>query len=320
MRRGNAVLMILILVLVIVALVLMFRRKPAGHGEGTEFAVVSSGDFTTEGDDDDGSDPLALTGGGDGGRTEPGDDDDDGDRATGSTDGGYDPFNFGVAEPPPGDDDDSGATGTADGGTTETGDDDGGATGTSDSGMSAPDPFATADDDDDNDDGVGIFAGGDDTGSRDAGVDFLGSTEEKEHKVAGGETLMGISTKYYGTVRGWKKIHEANKSKIPNPNAMKVGVVLRIPKWKPRGGRAAVVEKRVAPVVTTTGKTHTVQKGDTLSRIAKKHYGSASKWPLILEANSDTLKSQDTVLKVGQVLKIPDESAVDFGRDDEFEW
>jgi nucleoid-associated protein YgaU len=50
--------------------------------------------------------------------------------------------------------------------------------------------------------------------------------------------------------------------------------------------------------------TYTVQKGDTLSHIAKAHYGRASKWNAIFEANRDILDDPDRI-KPGQVLKIP---------------
>ena len=50
--------------------------------------------------------------------------------------------------------------------------------------------------------------------------------------------------------------------------------------------------------------TYTVAKGDNLSKIAKQHYGNASKWPLIFEANRDQLDDPDRI-KPGQVLKIP---------------
>ena len=51
-------------------------------------------------------------------------------------------------------------------------------------------------------------------------------------------------------------------------------------------------------------RTHTVAKGDTLSAIAKSHYGKASQWPAIFEANRDQLDNPDRI-KPGQVLKIP---------------
>ena len=52
------------------------------------------------------------------------------------------------------------------------------------------------------------------------------------------------------------------------------------------------------------GTTYTVQKGDTLSHIAQHHYGKASKWHAIFEANRDQLDNPD-LIQPGQVLKLP---------------
>jgi len=51
-------------------------------------------------------------------------------------------------------------------------------------------------------------------------------------------------------------------------------------------------------------QTYTVQKGDTLSHIAQRHYGKASKWHAIFEANRDQLDNPD-LIQPGQVLKLP---------------
>ena len=52
------------------------------------------------------------------------------------------------------------------------------------------------------------------------------------------------------------------------------------------------------------GRSYTVEKGDTLSHIAKAHYGRASKWRAIFEANRDILDDPDRI-QPGQVLTIP---------------
>ncbi|MDX2167797.1 MAG: LysM peptidoglycan-binding domain-containing protein [Deltaproteobacteria bacterium] len=52
-------------------------------------------------------------------------------------------------------------------------------------------------------------------------------------------------------------------------------------------------------------RTYTVVRGDTLSKIAKQHYGDANRWKKIFEANTDILKDPDRIFP-GQVLKIPD--------------
>ena len=52
-------------------------------------------------------------------------------------------------------------------------------------------------------------------------------------------------------------------------------------------------------------KTYTVKAGDTLSKIAKQHYGNANSYMKIFEANKGLLQDPDKI-QPGQVLKIPD--------------
>jgi len=49
---------------------------------------------------------------------------------------------------------------------------------------------------------------------------------------------------------------------------------------------------------------YTVVKGDSLSKIAKAHYGDAMKFPVIFEANKPMLTSPDLIYP-GQVLRLP---------------
>lgn len=49
---------------------------------------------------------------------------------------------------------------------------------------------------------------------------------------------------------------------------------------------------------------YTVQPGDSLSKIAKRHYGDAMKYMTIFEANKPMLTSPDKIYP-GQVLRIP---------------
>jgi nucleoid-associated protein YgaU len=64
-----------------------------------------------------------------------------------------------------------------------------------------------------------------------------------------------------------------------------------------------------APAATAAAgqaaKTYTVKAGDTLSKIAKQHYGNANSYMKIFEANKGLLKDPDKI-QVGQVLTIPD--------------
>ncbi|HYC92909.1 MAG TPA: LysM peptidoglycan-binding domain-containing protein [Thermoanaerobaculia bacterium] len=61
------------------------------------------------------------------------------------------------------------------------------------------------------------------------------------------------------------------------------------------------------PLGTTSAseqRTHDIVSGDTLSALAKRYYGDASKYNRIFEANRDQLSDPDKI-KVGQKLKIP---------------
>jgi nucleoid-associated protein YgaU len=49
---------------------------------------------------------------------------------------------------------------------------------------------------------------------------------------------------------------------------------------------------------------HTVVRGDTLSKLAKEHYGDPMKYPIIFAANRPMLTHPDKIYP-GQVLRIP---------------
>ena len=58
------------------------------------------------------------------------------------------------------------------------------------------------------------------------------------------------------------------------------------------------------PPPAREARTYTVVAGDSLSKIAKREYGDASKWNRIYEANRDQIKNPD-LIHPGQVLKLP---------------
>lgn len=60
-----------------------------------------------------------------------------------------------------------------------------------------------------------------------------------------------------------------------------------------------------APPPRPAAQTYTVVKGDSLSRIAKRFYGSANKWRKLYDANRQTVGSNPDLIKPGQVLTIP---------------
>ena len=59
-----------------------------------------------------------------------------------------------------------------------------------------------------------------------------------------------------------------------------------------------------ADTVAAGSASYTVQPGDTLSHIAHAHYGKASRWHAIFEANRDRIDDRDRIYP-GQVLVLP---------------
>jgi nucleoid-associated protein YgaU len=53
-----------------------------------------------------------------------------------------------------------------------------------------------------------------------------------------------------------------------------------------------------------SNRTYTVVAGDSLSKIAKREYGDASKWHRIFDANRDKIQNPD-LIHPGQVLNLP---------------
>ena len=69
-------------------------------------------------------------------------------------------------------------------------------------------------------------------------------------------------------------------------------------------GIARVDDQLTVDKEEAAGTFYTVKRGDTLSGIAKAHYGNAGKYPVIFEANKPMLKDPDKIYP-GQVLRIP---------------
>jgi nucleoid-associated protein YgaU len=69
----------------------------------------------------------------------------------------------------------------------------------------------------------------------------------------------------------------------------------------------AVQEVAPAPVKVAP-KTYTILKGDTLSKISLKSYGTTKKWKAIYDANRDKINNINN-LKVGTQIVIPNDTA-----------
>ncbi len=69
-------------------------------------------------------------------------------------------------------------------------------------------------------------------------------------------------------------------------------------------GIASVDDRMTVTIAAPEAQFHTVVSGDSLSKIAKKFYGNAMKYPVIFEANKPMLSHPDKIYP-GQVLRIP---------------
>jgi nucleoid-associated protein YgaU len=71
-----------------------------------------------------------------------------------------------------------------------------------------------------------------------------------------------------------------------------------------KGVEEVKVEGLEAPPQTAEVEFYTIEKGDTLSAIAKQFYGDANAYPRIVEANREVIKDADKIFP-GQKIRIP---------------
>ncbi|RQH14455.1 LysM peptidoglycan-binding domain-containing protein, partial [Okeania hirsuta] len=69
-------------------------------------------------------------------------------------------------------------------------------------------------------------------------------------------------------------------------------------------GIACVDDRMEVLVPEPEAQFYTVVSGDSLSKIAKRHYGDAMKYPEIFEANKPMLSDPNKIYP-GQVLRLP---------------
>jgi nucleoid-associated protein YgaU len=163
------------------------------------------------------------------------------------------------------------------------------------------------------------FKGGvtDGTGTNGSGARGTGKGAfPATHVVEKGDSYWGISQKYFKDGRYASQIEKANPGVKLIP-----GKQITIPEIAiaakedaarrttddvaPAPARKDVVQGTTAkkpPAPGAESTEHVVQKGDTLTSIAKRYYKDASKFHLIEDANDD-LKYQ--TLRIGMKIKIP---------------
>lgn len=134
----------------------------------------------------------------------------------------------------------------------------------------------------------------------------------RTYRVAEGDSLSSIATSFYGDGTLWNKLAAVNRDRLPDPDRMRVGLLLVIPDREaladpaPREGSGATASATAVrdPLVAEVPRTHVVGEGETLSEIAATHLGSARRWPEIVAANRDRIADPDRV-QPGTELRLP---------------
>lgn len=127
----------------------------------------------------------------------------------------------------------------------------------------------------------------------------------REYVVRQGDTFERISRRVFGTGRHASAIAAANP--FVSPRNLRPGQTVRVPidpenvQGRPEGG--------VDPIPEPGFAEYTVVKGDTLSALAERFYGSTRYTDVIFNANAETMSSPDD-LAVGDVLRIPSRESV----------
>lgn len=156
-----------------------------------------------------------------------------------------------------------------------------------------------------------------------------------EYTVQSGDTLSAIARDRYGSPDHWRAIVAANEG--IDPNRLRAGQTLKLPPREAvRGAKPAAATKpptgsqttgpktvagrdaakpnepasRQKPSETdaaknTRGRTYTVARGDSLTRIARQMLQDENRWREIYLLNRDKLRSPDAALEIGMQLRLP---------------
>jgi nucleoid-associated protein YgaU len=141
------------------------------------------------------------------------------------------------------------------------------------------------------------------------------------------DNFWTISRKKYGTARYFRALAELNKSHVPDPTRMRPGVKVSTPpteiletrfaQFLPKGTAVEVASgERPAGKSGPTGfftnadgkPMYRTGEKDTLSDIAARHLGRASRWIQIYEMNRDKLATPNQ-LKIGTELALPGDAS-----------
>ena len=149
---------------------------------------------------------------------------------------------------------------------------------------------------------------------KDAGKDLFGGKKgneaeeiKKEIERALGSNVSNVGVRYDNgrvTLQGQAKSQAAKeKAALIAGNVKGVSHVdddgIRV-----AGAQTAGTSTQTAGTTTGRSRYYTIQSGDTLSKIAKEHYGDAGDYNKIFEANREVIGDPDKIYP-GQQIRIP---------------
>jgi nucleoid-associated protein YgaU len=131
--------------------------------------------------------------------------------------------------------------------------------------------------------------------------------DDDTHTVVSGDTFTSIALDHYGSERLIKPLIAANPQ-IKDPNLLVIGMKIKLPPKESLGAETindAVVASPIESSRSISGRSYTVQPGDTLYGIAREALSSGDRWREIFQLNKDEIGGDPSMLKVGQVLALP---------------
>ncbi|TVQ63124.1 MAG: LysM domain-containing protein [Phycisphaerales bacterium] len=150
------------------------------------------------------------------------------------------------------------------------------------------------------------------------------------YTVQNNDTLFRIAEAHYGDGHLWRALADANEGRVGSNGAVRVGVSLVLPDmlngkpvlggWNSAGTQAEPPAQASAPTPVPTpaptpstapaageargARTYTVQRGDTLGRIAQRELGTVRRMREIIDLNRDRIDDADDI-RVGMTLRLP---------------
>lgn len=125
----------------------------------------------------------------------------------------------------------------------------------------------------------------------------------KRHLVKRGDTLFALARSYYGDSNNWELIYNANRNVIGSNKQLISGLYIKIPQEGILSGneknKLYTLQSQTNVDKTSNNKPgakkYKIKKGDTLYKIAEKHYKNGNKWKKIYDANRDVLTNSNSI-------------------------